>query len=57
MTRRKRPNWQPATEFKVTKLPPDGPKHGQSTSAFIYGKDKAHERLMDNPNNKFRDLS
>ena len=47
MSRRKRPSWKPATNFKLTKLPPNGPKPGQSTDAFIYGKDKANERLMD----------
>ena len=56
MPRRKRPTWKPATEFKVTKLKPNGPKPGQSTDSFIYGKDKANERLMDDPHTKFNDL-
>jgi hypothetical protein len=56
MSRRKRPSWKPATSFKLTKLPPNGPKPGQSTDAFIYGKDKANERLMDDPRTKFNDV-
>jgi hypothetical protein len=29
---------------RVTKLPPNGPKPGQSVSSWLYGKDKAHDR-------------
>lgn len=50
----RKPSWKPATEFKVTKLPPAGPKPGQSTDQYIYGKDKAYERLVDHPGTKFR---
>jgi hypothetical protein len=56
MPRRKPPSWTPATNFTVTKLKPNGPKPGQSTEAFIFGKGKAFERLVDNPNTKFNDL-
>ena len=30
--------------FKVIKLPPNGPKPGQSVDAWLYGKDKDTER-------------
>lgn len=53
---RKKPSWKPAATFTVTKLPPNGPKPGQSVDAFIYGKTKGHEELMDNPRTKFNDL-
>jgi len=56
MTRRKKPNWTPATNFTVVKLKPNGPKPGQSVDAFIYGKDKGYQELVDNPNTKFNDL-
>ena len=56
MARRKKPDWKPATEFKVVKLKPNGPKPGQTVDQFIYGKTKGHEELMDNPKTKFGDL-
>jgi hypothetical protein len=56
MTRRKKPNWTPATNFTVVKLKPNGPKPGQSVDAFIYGKDKGYQELVDNPKTKFNDL-
>jgi len=37
MTKRK-PSFTPATEFKVTKLRPSGPKPGQSTRSYMYGR-------------------
>jgi hypothetical protein len=57
MARRKKPGWKPAVEFKVIKLKPNGPKPGQSVDAFIYGKDKGYQDLVDNPNTKFRGIS
>ena len=57
MTRRQRKrDWKPAAEFKLTKLPPNGPKPGQTTDQWLYGRQKAHEELMDNPRTKFRDI-
>lgn len=56
MRRRKAPSWTPATTFTVTKLKTNGPKPGQSVDAFIYGKDKGYQELMDNPRTKFNDL-
>ena len=53
---RKKPSWKPATTFKVTKLKPNGPKEGQSVDAFIYGKTKGYQELIDNPTTKFNDL-
>lgn len=53
---RKKPSWKPATEFKVVKLKPNGPKEGQSVEKWIYGKTKGHQELMDDPRNKFNDL-
>jgi hypothetical protein len=32
------------SNFKVIKLPPNGPKPGQSMDAWLYGKDKDTER-------------
>lgn len=56
MSRRRQPRWTPATEFKVTKLPPNGPKPGQRLDAWLYGKEKAHQQLMDDPRNRLNDL-
>jgi len=53
---RKKPSWKPAETFKVTKLRPNGPKEGQSVDAFIYGKTKSYQELIDNPTTKFNDL-
>jgi len=54
--RRKKPSWTPAREFKLTKLKPNGPKSGQSVDAWLYGKGKSHQELMDDPRNRFNDL-
>ena len=56
MPRKKKPTWQPAAEFKTTKLKRVGPKPNQSTDAYIYGKNKGQQEFMDNPKNKFNDL-
>ena len=56
MPRKKKPTFKPATEFKVTRLKRSGPKDGQSTDAYLYGKQKGHEELMDNPKTKLNDL-
>jgi hypothetical protein len=53
---RKQPTWKPATSFTLTKLHPNGPKPGQSVSAWMYGKTKAYQELLDNPCNKIHDL-
>jgi hypothetical protein len=53
---KKKPTWKPAAEFKVTKLKPNGPKEGQSVEAWVYGKSKGYNDLLDNPNTKFSDL-
>lgn len=36
----KKPDWTPATKFKVIKLRANGPKPGQATSAWLYGKQR-----------------
>lgn len=54
--RRKQQTWKPATEFKVTRLAANGPKQGQSIDAWIYGKEKAYQELIDNPFTKFNDI-
>jgi hypothetical protein len=33
--------------YRITKLPPNGPKPGQSVSGWLYGKDKAHTRATE----------
>ena len=38
MGRRKKPDWKPATEFTVVKLPANGPKPGQSYESWAAGK-------------------
>lgn len=41
MARRKdQQDWTPATEFRVTRLRPNGPKPGQSMRAWLYGKER-----------------
>ena len=56
MKRKRKQTWKPATDFQVTKLKTNGPKPGQSTDAFLYGKTKGFEELIDNPRTKFKDL-
>lgn len=56
MPRRRKITWTPASSFTVIKLEPNGPKPDQSVDAFIYGKDKAYQELVDNPRTKFNDL-
>ena len=43
-------------DFKVIKLKRRGPKDGQSVDAYIYGKTKGNEDLINNPRTKFNDL-
>jgi len=42
-SRRQKPSWQPATEFKVTRLERNGPKEGQSTESWLYGKRRSDD--------------
>jgi hypothetical protein len=53
----RKPTWKPATTTKITRLPPNGPKPGQSVDAWLHGKTKAHERLVDNPRTPFTDIN
>jgi len=39
---------------KITRLPRNGPKPGQSADSWLYGKKKAFEQLVDNPRTKFK---
>lgn len=43
--RKQQQDWVPATEFKVTRLRPNGPKPGQSTRAWLYGKEKEQQEF------------
>ena len=43
-------------DFKVIKLKRRGPKDGQSVDAYIYGKTKGNQNLINNPRIKFNDL-
>ena len=36
--RKRQPTWQPAEQFRIIKLPPAGPKPGQSQESFLRGK-------------------
>ena len=42
--------------MRVTRLPRNGPRPGQSTSAWLYGKQRAAERLLDDPRIQMRGL-
>jgi len=44
MPRKKKPTFKAATEFKVTKLPSNGPKPGQNVSNWELGKELADKR-------------
>lgn len=44
MTRRKKQDWKPATEFTVTKLQSNGPKSGQSYQSWAAGKELADRK-------------
>lgn len=46
MPRRKQ-TWRPATESKVVKLPPNGPKPGQPVSEWMRNKDILWTRELD----------
>ena len=37
---KKKETWAPALKLKVTKLKPAGPKKGQSTASFMFGKER-----------------
>lgn len=52
----KRQQWKPAATTKITKLPPNGPKPGQSVDAWLYGKTEGFNKKLDNPNTKFTDI-
>jgi len=43
-------------DFKFIKLRRRGPKDGQSVDAYVYGKTKGNEDLLNNPRIKFNDL-
>ncbi len=43
-------------DFKVIKLRRRGPRDGQSVDAYVYGKTKGNEDLINNPRIKFNDL-
>lgn len=51
---KRKPDWKPATTFKVTKLRPNGPKPGQSVEAWLYGKEKGHQEKLDDLRNRMR---
>ena len=42
--------------MRVTRLPRNGPRPGQSTSAWLYGKQRAAERLLDAPSTQLHGL-
>ena len=42
--------------MRVTRLPRNGPRPGQSTSAWLYGKQRAAERLLDAPRTQLHGL-
>ena len=56
MARRKQ-DWKPAATTRVVRLRPNGPKAGQTTKQWLRNKTAMDDKFMDNPKNKFRDLS
>ena len=38
--------WKKATLWHTTYLPPAGPRRGQSTDAYLYGKDVGHKKAV-----------
>jgi hypothetical protein len=55
MARRKKPDWNPAPEFTVVRLPTNGPKEGQSYESWAAGKrlsDAKWEKIKGNNINK-----
>ena len=40
---KKKKKWIPASTLKVTKLKPAGPKDGQSTASYMFGKEIQNE--------------
>ena len=52
-------NPDPTTDLigmRVTRLPRNDPRPGQSTSAWLHGKQRATERLLDDPRTQMRGL-
>jgi len=47
MEPKKRFQGMDTTGFKVVKLPPNGPRQGQSTEAWLYGKEQDQKRFED----------
>jgi len=43
--------------LRITRLPRNGPKDGQSTSAWLYGKQRADERLVDDLRTPLRGIT
>ena len=43
--------------MRVTRLPRNGTRPGQFTSAWLYGKQRAAEHLLDEPRTQMRGLS
>lgn len=45
MVKPRKQDWKPATEFRVVRLKANGPKRGQSTSAWLYGKEREQKEF------------
>jgi hypothetical protein len=43
--------------MRITRLPRNGPRPGQSTSAWLYGKQRGTERLLDDPRTPLRGIN
>lgn len=43
--------------MRITRLPRNGPRPGQSTNAWLYGKQRATERLVDDPRTPMRGIT
>ena len=57
MGKQQNPNPTPdLVGMRVIQLPRNGPRPGQSTSAWLYGKQRAAERLLDDPRTQMRGL-
>lgn len=53
---KRQPKFKPATEFKTTKLPRNGPKDGMSTEAWFRGKAKSDAKWEKQREKNFKKL-
>lgn len=58
MSAQEQTNPDPDTNgMRITRLPRNGPRPGQTTNAWLYGKQRAMERLVDDPRAPMRGIT